>query len=350
MTIKDQSVERFENEAEAARRRLSQTLDELSVKLTPGGVLDEMLTYAKAGGQDFMKALGRSAAANPLPALFIGVGCAMFITGRGRITGTTEREGAYRSDRAEPFGDHAVPGHRAGEGRSGIDRAASAAGSAISSAAGSVRDGAEAVADIVAEQARSGAGMVGASASNLAEKVGEGASAVGEAVAGTAAKVAETARRAAGSAAEYADGMRDKTAVQGRRAAVRVDAMRRTISDGTATLVREQPLLVAAGGLVLGAAIAALFPRTEFEDTVMGEASDAVKKTVGKVASGTLDTAEAAVGHVANEVAAAAQAEGLTLDDATESLKNLGDKMAKVASAGAEAAKEETERAFRPAG
>ena len=53
--------------------------------------------------------------------------------------------------------------------------------------------------------------------------------------------------------------------------------------------------------------------------------------------------------HVAGEVASAAEAEGLTADNAADSLKSLGDKMAKVASAGADAAREETEKVLRPA-
>jgi hypothetical protein len=343
-------MDRYENDAEAARRRLSDTLDELTLKLTPGGVLDELLTYAKAGGGDFVKALGRSAAANPLPALLVGVGCAMFLTGRGRVGWTPEPEQRYRRDGIDAHGDERASGQRVGHTGASIGRAASAAGSALSAATGAVRDGAEAVAGAVADQARSGADMVGAAASTLAGKVGEGADAVSGAAGTVAAKVAETAREAAGSAGQYAGSMRETAAAGGRRAAAQVDALRRNIGETTATLVREQPLLVAAGGLVIGAAIAALFPRTTFEDSVMGEASAAVKETVGEVASGTLETAAGAVDHVADEVASAAEAEGLTPDSAAESLKNLGDKMAKVASAGAEAARQETEKAFRPAG
>jgi hypothetical protein len=355
MTSRDQTVERHENDAEAARRRLSNSLDELTLKLTPGGVLDEVLTYARAGGGDFMKALGRSAAANPVPAILIGVGCAMFLTGRGRVGWGTDRAGADRDaggwwKAGEGYGEQAAPGQRSISRGSGAGRLASAAGSAVSSAAGAVRDGAEAAASTVADQARAGANVVGSAASGLVEKAGQGASAVSDAASAAVGRVAETARDAAETAADYAGSVGGTVAERGRRAAAQADALRRNVGDATATLVREQPLLVAAGGLVIGAAIAALFPRTALEDSVMGEASDAVKNTVGEVASGTLDSATSAVERVAGEVGAAAEAEGLTPGKAAENLKTLGDKMAKVATAGADAAREETEKAFRPAG
>ena len=46
----------YQREAEHTRQRLAENLDELSDRLTPGQVFDEMLTYSRAGGGTFFRA------------------------------------------------------------------------------------------------------------------------------------------------------------------------------------------------------------------------------------------------------------------------------------------------------
>src|SRR4249920_2075061 len=75
----------LDHEASSRRERLASTLDELSASLTPGRVLDEVLSYAKGGGGNFLMGLGKSAVANPLPTLLISTGCALFLSGKGGI-------------------------------------------------------------------------------------------------------------------------------------------------------------------------------------------------------------------------------------------------------------------------
>ena len=57
----------YEREAEHARRRLADNLDELSDRLTPGQVFDEMMTYSRAGGGTFFRAFSNAMRENPLP-------------------------------------------------------------------------------------------------------------------------------------------------------------------------------------------------------------------------------------------------------------------------------------------
>ena len=70
----------YEREAEHTRRRLADNLDELSDRLTPGQVFDEMLTYSRAGGGTFFRAFSNAMRENPLPSLLIGAGCMMFLS------------------------------------------------------------------------------------------------------------------------------------------------------------------------------------------------------------------------------------------------------------------------------
>src|SRR5665213_3875634 len=84
------SPRRYEREAVETRRRLSSTLDELTSSLTPGRVLDEVMSFSRAGGGDVLRGLGGAASANPIPTLLVGAGLAMFLSGRG---GTISRTG-----------------------------------------------------------------------------------------------------------------------------------------------------------------------------------------------------------------------------------------------------------------
>ena len=74
-----------------------------------------------------------------------------------------------------------------------------------------------------------------------------------------------------------------------------------------------------AGGSI-GAAVAALLPRTQAEDETLGAASDAVKKAVGETAQTGLDKAKAVAGEVAEDARQAAQREGLSPEAAVRSV------------------------------
>src|SRR5690242_21240559 len=84
----ERSSRDYEREAEATRYRLADTLDELHDRLTPGHMLDEVLSYARGGGAGFARALTNAARENPIPALLIGAGCALFLAEK---TGATQR-------------------------------------------------------------------------------------------------------------------------------------------------------------------------------------------------------------------------------------------------------------------
>src|SRR5215208_1315708 len=96
------SPREYEREAQATRHRLADTLDELHDRLTPGDMLNEVLTYAKGGSGTFLRALTNAARENPIPSLLIGAGCMMFLsekTGLSRMLGHnfgSTPEGVYK--------------------------------------------------------------------------------------------------------------------------------------------------------------------------------------------------------------------------------------------------------------
>src|SRR5438105_4250203 len=133
------SSREYEREAEITRHRLAHSLDELSDRLTPGQVFDEMLTYAKGGGGTFFRALTNATRENPIPSLLIGAGCMMFLSekmGLNRyIARKSDGDGRFAGSVAYDTGD--TSSHREGM----VGRAAGAAASGARSAADSVRSG-----------------------------------------------------------------------------------------------------------------------------------------------------------------------------------------------------------------
>lgn len=301
----DPSVRHYERASNEARHRLSSNLDALAAALTPGRMLDEVLTYARAGGGDFLKGLGRAASDNPIPALLMGVGAAMFISGKGRLgTGKGETNGA------EPSTVHANGFGTSPDDRSGI-------GAKVGDALSSLRGGAAEVGDRVARTAETVAGTV----TSAAAKVGDAAASAGAAVSESATSAAESVR-------DYATGVRDTAVSESDEMLRRSGQLMQELRDRGEALAREQPLVVAAIGLALGAAAAALLPRTQTEDALMGEASDAVKGVVGAVASEQFEKAKSVADKVVEEVKSTAEREGLTPAAAGDAVRAVADKLA----------------------
>ena len=90
---------------------------------------------------------------------------------------------------------------------------------------------------------------------------------------------------------------------------------------------------MAAAGLAIGAAIAAVLPRTRTEDALLGETSDAVKDTIAGAASEQFHQAKEATGRVVEEVKHVAEKEGLSATAAVDMVRDIGKKVKNVVTA-----------------
>ncbi len=91
--------EQLEREAEQTRAQLTQTLDELRERITPGELVDQAVDYAKeSGGGDFVRNMGRQMADNPLPVCLMGAGLAWLMLSNRRST-TSDMRAAERVSR-----------------------------------------------------------------------------------------------------------------------------------------------------------------------------------------------------------------------------------------------------------
>ncbi|HLI21343.1 MAG TPA: hypothetical protein VKV32_09525 [Stellaceae bacterium] len=179
------------------------------------------------------------------------------------------------------------------------------AGKLAAAAQASAGDAAERAADIGGAAADRAADIGGAAADRAADIGGaaaDRAADIGGALADRSAQIGASARSgaqavgeaAATQAAALGDGIADRAGAIGKSAKSGAQALSNAVaglgrsSQGTSRAIvafsREQPLIVTATGIFLGAILGALLPSTEMEDQLLGESADAAKETLREVA------------------------------------------------------------------
>jgi len=246
----NRSSAEIERDVENTRARLSGTLDELRDRAQPGQIFEQVLDYAKqSGGADLARNLGQQMRDNPLPLLLIGAGIGWLMLGGGQA-GRTTGAVSYRPPATPRYGASGAAWPEADDqGTASLtDRATGAAGAArdrIADAAGGLRD--------------SIAGAVDSAS---------------EAVSGAYDKVTRAAGSVAEGASDATRTARDRASHLGEGARQGLQGGMDSARGGMGWLVSEQPLVLGALGLAVGAAIGALLPGTETEDRLMGETRD----------------------------------------------------------------------------
>src|SRR4051812_4995813 len=304
--------EQLEREIEVERARLSETLEELRARITPGHVVDQLVDYATdSSGGMFFRNLRQQAINNPLPVALMGAGLG-WLAMAGRRHGSTSRVRPDVSRMADKIG---------------------AAGDMVADRARNAADTASDTASRWSDRARSAASDLGqrgqATASNLHDTARKTADSVADATSSTYASAAEfaggatsqaqgAARSAIDSVTESASATYDSAADQARRAGDKIQqsasemrgkvaASGRSIMD----FVYEQPLVLVGLGLAIGAAIGAASPPTEAEDELMGESSDALKAETTDVAKENLKKGQAVAGRAWQSAMEEADKQGL---------------------------------------
>jgi hypothetical protein len=325
----------YEREAEASRHRLAGNLRELSDRLTPGQVFDEVLTYAKGGGGTFLGALSNAAKDNPVPSLLISAGLLMFLSEKTGITHMLKdrSNGARRDD--YPDSDGAMYRPSNGDYRSsngdGIGRR-------VAGAAQAVGAGVKNAADQTVAGARRGARGLGSAVAGAAEGAQNAAAGIGAAASGVGAGLMSEADQLMYRAGEFGESVRQATNAAGERivgtaqeAPRKVGESVNAAKDSLMSLASDQPLIVGAIGLALGAIIAAALPKTEVEDELMGETSDSLKKAVGALAAEEMETARNVASKVASDVASnltqVMDSGGVSKDKAVEAVHDVAAKI-----------------------
>jgi ElaB/YqjD/DUF883 family membrane-anchored ribosome-binding protein len=219
-TAKDPAT--LEREINQTRAEMNQTLDSLERKLTAGQLLDQCLTFFGMKGTEIGSSLGRCVKDNPMPVLLTATGIGWMMFGPSQ-TRSAVRDNRYDYDDA--------------------------------------KEGADGMMAKMSDTMQSG---VTATRQQFA-KTTETAK---ETVNRTTDKVKETAGRAT-------DSLRDTV----NKTADFAQSQANQVREGFNTLLEEQPLILGAVGLAVGAMLGAAFPSTEQEDRLVGEIRD---KTINK--------------------------------------------------------------------
>ncbi len=89
----------LEREVEAQRQRIENRIGEIRDRLSPGQLMDEVLSYTKDGGKQFASGFGQTISNNPLPAVLLGVSLVWLMAGQGPRLGAQHSE--QRSQRRD---------------------------------------------------------------------------------------------------------------------------------------------------------------------------------------------------------------------------------------------------------
>ena len=293
-----------EREVERARADLSETLDALKDKLSFGELFDEARkNFMTTDGGEFFKNVGRQARDNPMPAVLAGMSLLwMMMGGRDR-----KPKPQYGTRTMFATGD----------------------GSGLRTAAESAREtGAGAM-----ERARSAASSAGETARSVAGSVGHTMSSAGHA-----------ARSAGEGAAEFMQSAMDTAQSATRSARQMGKRTTRTISD----MVEQQPLLLGAAGIALGALVGAMLPRTRTEDEYLGETSDQLREAISEQGGQLYERGKVTATEVYRAAAEEARAQGLVPEESGD--KTLAERAEQVLNKAGEAAKEAGRREAGSAG
>jgi len=210
----------LEQEINAKREHISDLVDALEQRLSPGQLMDQMLAYTKGNGGEFFHNLGTTLKNNPVPTTLTVLGLAWL--------------GLNQNRPFNPGPVHSGPGMGA------------KLGEAVDAVKGAFVHAGEALHD------------------------------AGHSVSGKAHDLRDRAHELGRCARESVHGSADSL----RGAADQVSGQASALKGQFDHLLKEQPLVLAALGIALGAALGAALPGTRKEDELMGASSDKLTGTL----------------------------------------------------------------------
>jgi ElaB/YqjD/DUF883 family membrane-anchored ribosome-binding protein len=214
LTLKEDSrkdPQTLEREIDQTRAEMNETLDRLEQKLTAGQLLDQCLKFFGKSGGEIGRSLGNSVQENPLPVLLTATGIAWMMFSPAR------------NSSARSYDDAASD---TGVGREAYSTTAEGF-------------------------------------SKISEKMKSGATSARSQVASSKDAVQETLNRTTDAVKETVNNSANRLQAEVKRG-----------REGLNSILEEQPLVLGAIGLAVGAVIGAALPSTDQEDRLMGEARD----------------------------------------------------------------------------
>jgi hypothetical protein len=280
-------TDQLEREADRARAQVTDTLEELLSRISPGRVMDQLVDYTWDGPvAKFLRNLGRDIRENPLPLALMGVGVAWLMMKNGnasRVSGET-----YGT---RDFGEGAT--ETTSRAAAGVKDKIGGLGEKMQESVAAAANSAAGAANQIGERIKPNVEASGDAISRAGTRASEAASQAGAASARAKEAALASLRGAAGKAGETAQLVKDKASSLGSNA----------FENGRQffQFCKDQPLVLAGLGLAAGAAIGALAPATETENRLMGEASDQLKQAGREQYGKAKDTATQVLSEASQE-------------------------------------------------
>jgi Protein of unknown function (DUF3618) len=269
MTNDTRTSDEIERDISEERARMSDTINNLQKKFSVDAIVGDIGGMFRGQGGEIGRAISSTVGRNPAALALVGVGLAWLLIGRDRSSHASKsagreqddndtwstaqswdkrlaRSAGIQSDESDPFwldDDVSVSGGRSSSRRENMRGTES-----DSAVMGTLRSAAGAVGDAVT----GAAGSVSDAASSLTQRLSHGLEGFSE----EAKSRVMAARRAAYDArAASAEAMKKGTRM-------------------ASNLFEDQPLVVGALAVALGAAVGSALPRTKLEDETLGDTSN----------------------------------------------------------------------------
>jgi hypothetical protein len=309
------SAAELEREVEAQRAQVESTIGEIKEKLTPGQLVDELLSYTKHGGAHFASNLGQTVSSNPLPAALLGVSLLWLMAGpkpqlgdsghhdkhHSHTSGSDWQRRAYNADR----GYMAIKGtslQRVSHARDdrGLWYSEWTDDGGAKYRARSDQKG-NRMGDFMDDAGKTIAGFFDETGNRISEFRDESGNALDQATGWAnhlwqdlTGGLGQQANQLGQQASNFAHSAGQVTGDLQRNASrVTHDAM---------AMLEDQPLVLGALAFAAGAALGATLPHTRQEDEMLGEAADQVKREAGHVAADLYEQGKEKAGEIYEEV------------------------------------------------
>lgn len=293
------SPKQLEREVEAKRADVEETLDALRTKMSLGQIVDELGGHFNGGqAKEMLGNVGRQVRDNPVALGLIGAGLAWLVAGDGIKRGAKQVKEQMSSDESgyddtgrlfDGGQSDDVPGWISGSDR---DQAASGTGTPDSEQTDALSS-LKSVAGDMLDEARG-------ATSKAVDGIDDGLSSVGTSASKASDRVKREARQRGEQARHAAEKARSGAAGLGRKA-----------RNGFADALQDQPLVLGALAVAVGAAVGAALPPTRSEDRLVGPHRDALRDNATDYARERGEDAAAIAEKSYQKVKDTAQSEGL---------------------------------------
>lgn len=308
---------RIERDLDQTRSRLGDHLSELQDKLSPGQVLDDLMSYFRGSeGAEFGRSLLANVRDNPMPAALTGIGLAWLMASNPHTSSATmsategERFGKRGSHYLYGGEDYAATMTRVRDAEQGVTRFLDEAKDDYTARQDEARGQALGLARHAQENTESFATRVRNALAAAQDAVESAASGVRDQVEGAVDAAGNAISSATASAQNAAQGaIRSTTGAisQGGQAASQ------TSSNLVATLT-ESPVLLGALGLAAGALLGALLPQSDQEEAALGGIAGQARDAATDLAKEGMERGKRVAQTVGDKVRESAEEHGLTAD------------------------------------